>query len=82
MPSTGSSRWASPKPKPIENLMFERVPTSDHRWIGETHECMVCQSDLFLMLASFSEGKVAQYVTTGMCAMCGALLSLPTEVGK
>lgn len=65
--------------RPIEELMFNRRPTSDHRWVGETHECMVCQGDLFLALVGFEDRKVAHYFTTGMCASCGALLTMPTE---
>ena len=46
-----------------------------------TPECPNCGSWLLRVNVTFGEDyKIAQYLLDGECAMCGTLLTVPTEI--
>jgi C4-type Zn-finger protein len=55
----------------LENIDFRGIPT---------HECPICESRLFKIVASFDEYNIALWLTEGECANCGLKLTVPTPV--
>lgn len=61
---------------PLPFAAFNQAPTADYRGMP-TYVCP-CGHDLFLMAARFDETQLpAFYLLDGMCAHCGALVTLP-----
>ncbi len=61
---------------------LEDGPTGDYR--GQPTFCCPCGSDLVVMVARFDPDTrlPGMYLLDGMCAACGALLTLPTEIDE
>jgi hypothetical protein len=55
----------------LENIDFRGIPT---------HECPVCQSRLFKIVAAFDEYNIAMWLTDAHCAECGAKVTVPCPV--
>jgi len=57
-----------------------RKPRSRPDYSGiPTHACP-CGCTQFKILASFEDGEIAWYTTTGYCYSCGARVTVPTAV--
>lgn len=64
-------------PRPVTELFAVAEGGQDVRWVGPTHECPMCEFDLFHILAKFEGGVVVFYFTDAVCARCGSTLKAP-----
>jgi hypothetical protein len=44
------------------------------------HFCGNCGSNLFLIMATFENYDISQWLTDGFCVECGARITIPTPV--
>lgn len=76
---------ATPWAYPISSVLsvrewFRTAPSADHTSFGPLAACP-CGSDLFLVIASFTEdGALGTYYTEGRCVFCNADVTVITEV--
>jgi hypothetical protein len=45
-----------------------------------SHECLNCGNNCFKIVAWFEDYKIAGYTTSGYCYLCGAPVTVPTEI--
>ena len=54
---------------------------ADLRSLGPIHVCM-CGSMLFKVGCMFEDGEISMWFVDGECALCGALVKVPTPVDE
>lgn len=78
--------WGRREPKnPLIPMPFEALRDSnaaDYR--GKPTLVCPCGYDMFIMCARFDreDRTVSFYLLDGMCAMCGSMVTLPTEIDE
>jgi hypothetical protein len=67
--------------EPLEayELHYNITRGSDYRFLGPLSECL-CGCDLLHIIGKFEEGLVVYYWTDVVCAACGSILTIRTEI--
>ena len=68
-----------PHPVAVRRIHTAPPTKDDLRSLGPLHQC-ACGGQMFHMLAQFEDGLVSQYLLDGLCASCGSIVQLPTEI--
>lgn len=61
--------------------VVDKYSGADLRSLGPIHVCM-CGSRLFKVGCMFEEGEISMWFVDAECALCGALVKVPTPVDE
>ena len=61
--------------------VVDKYSGADLRSLGPIHVCM-CGSTLFKVGCMFEDGDISMWFVDGECALCGALVKVPTPVDE
>jgi hypothetical protein len=67
--------------KPIRELRPDYSGTMEYAE-QVCHECPHCESNLWLLKASFEDYEISQYILDMECAICGSYAKAPTPLDR